>query len=765
MRSATERRNQQQHPMGILCFVVLTCWGLGTPIANARPNVLFLFADDQRPDSIAALGNAVVQTPNLDRLVNRGFVFRNTYCMGSMVGAVCNPSRHMTLSGKALFHYDGSEPRGTFGDVMRRSGFTTWHLSKRGNTARTYHTAFEYSSYLNDFKERESGHHGKTGADRAIQFLTEEWTTERPFFMYLGFTGPHDPRVAAKQWLDLYKRQEIPLPANYRPIHPFDNGEMVVRDERLAEWPRTEEAVREHLHDYYGCISSIDHHVGRIMQTLAQLGELENTIVIYSADHGLALGSHGLFGKQNLYEHSMKAPLIIAGPGIKPGSSEALAYLYDIFPTVVDLVDGEIPTGLDGKSLAPIVRREQAQVRNSVFLAYGKVQRAIRRGDWKLIRYPQVDVTQLFNVRSDPDELDNLSGSPEQVEREHELLVQLGELQARFHDRVGLSFADPTRSAVDEDFFARSVAAADKAKQQRTRKQRFPGEVKRVLFLGDSITHAGGFISLIESTLVSQPGASAPMLINLGLPSETCSGLSEPIHPFPRPNVHERLDRALRDVKPDLVVACYGMNDGIYYPFSSDRFQAFQEGIDRLIQKVKTTGAKLILLTPPPFDPIPLQATGVLKPAGAAEYSWLSVYEKYDEEVLARYAKWVLDQRTRVDLAIDLRTPILEYVAERRKTRPTFALSDDGVHLNAEGHRVLATTILQKWGHREMYEPDAELLSVVTEKSTLLHDSWLSHVGHQRPGMKAGLPLEEAQQKAAGLDRQIAELLGRQRNR
>jgi arylsulfatase A-like enzyme len=705
MRSASKQR---QHAIGILFFTAFACWGLGTQIASARPNVLFLFADDQRPDSIAALGNAVVQTPNLDRLVNRGFVFRNTYCMGSMVGAVCNPSRHMTLSGKALFHYDGSEPRGTFGDVMRKSGFVTWHLSKRGNTARAYHTAFEYSSYLNDFKERESGHHGKTGADRAIQFLTEKWTKDQPFFMYLGFTGPHDPRVAAKQWLDLYKRQEIPLPANYQPIHPFDNGEMVVRDERLAAWPRTEEAVREHLHDYYGCISSIDHHVGRIMQTLTRLGELENTIVVYSADHGLAVGSHGLFGKQNLYEHSMKAPLIIAGPGIKPGGSEALAYLYDIFPTVVDLVDREIPAGLDGKSLAPIVRGEQTQV------------------------------------------------------RERELLAQLGNLQTRFHDPVGLLVAGPSRAAVDDDFFARSVAAANQAAQRRARKQRFPGEAGRVLFLGDSITHAGGYISLIESTLRSQRGARSPTLINLGLPSETCSGLSEPIHPFPRPNVHERLARALRDVKPDLVVACYGMNDGIYYPFSTDRFQAFQEGIDRLIKEVKASGAKLILLTPPPFDPTPLRAKGALKPAGAAEYSWLEVYEKYDKEVLARYAKWVMDQRTRVDLVIDLRTPVLKYVALRRKTRPTFALSDDGVHLNAEGHRILATTILRRWGHREMWEPDAELLRIVTEKSTLLHNSWLSHVGHKRPGMKAGLPLEEARQKAASLDSQIAELVGGQ---
>ena len=132
-----------------------------------------------------------------------------------------------------------------------------------------------------------------------------------------------------------------------------------MRDEKLAPWPRTPDVVRQHLHDYYACITSIDHHIGRILGTLTKTGDLENTLIVFSSDHGLAVGSHGLFGKQSLYEHSMKSPLIFAGPGIPRGRSAALAYLYDIFPTVCDLAGVVVPPSVDGKSLVPVIRRRE----------------------------------------------------------------------------------------------------------------------------------------------------------------------------------------------------------------------------------------------------------------------------------------------------------------------------------------------------------------------------------------------------------------------
>ena len=278
----------------------------------------------------------------------------------------------------------------------------------------------------------------------------------------------------------------------------------------------------------------------------------------------------------------------------------------------------------------------------------------------------------------------------------------------------------------------------------------------RVLFLGDSITHAGHYVTQIEATLRKAHPGTVPDLINLGLPSETCSGLSEPDHPWPRPNVHERLDRALAKTKPDVVFACYGMNDGIYYPLAEERFAAYRRGVDLLIKKVKATGAKLILMTPPAFDPLPLKKKGKLLPAGAKKYSYFAIYEDYDS-ILKHYAMWVMQQHERVDLVVDLHTPVLNYVAQRREADPNFTMSPDGVHVNREGHRVLAVAILTALG----YQPTAagkELLMLVETRQKLLHDSWLSHVGHKRPGVKTGLPLEQAEAKAMELDRQIAEL-------
>jgi len=439
-------------------------------IAQGRdlPNVLFLFTDDQRADTIGALGNDLIQTPNIDRLVDSGFAFRNIYCMGSTSGAVCLPSRHMMHSGMSLFRYDTNKKEGTFGDVMRKAGYETYHQSKRGNTPHTYHTVFEHSSYLNDEKVRTSGHHGRTAADNAIGFLQRTWKKDRPFFLYIGFAGPHDPRVAADTWLSLYKQDAIPLPKNYLAYHPFDNGEMYVRDERLAPWPRTKDIVRKHLHDYYACISSIDHNIGRIIETLRTLGEFDNTIIVFSSDHGLAIGSHGLFGKQNLYEHSMKAPLIFSGPGIPHGESDAFGYLLDIFPTVVDLVGLSPPRNIDGRSLAPVIRGEKKYARDTIFLAYKDVQRAVRKGDWKLIRYPKVDVTQLFNLASDPNEMDNLANDPAHAERVAEMMTLLAAEQKKFDDTAPLTLAHPAPAKVDEAFFKR----APKVKKRTPRRKK-----------------------------------------------------------------------------------------------------------------------------------------------------------------------------------------------------------------------------------------------------------------------------------------------------
>ncbi len=286
----------------------------------------------------------------------------------------------------------------------------------------------------------------------------------------------------------------------------------------------------------------------------------------------------------------------------------------------------------------------------------------------------------------------------------------------------------------------------------------FPLKSRRILFLGDSITAAGEFINMIELQLRLQRGGPIPEFINAGLPSETCTGLSEPDHPFPRPDVHERLERALTAAKPDVVVACYGMNDGIYFPFSEERFKKYQDGIGRLIEKVHASGAKLVLLTPPPFDAMPLKNAGKLLPAGKEKYAWFSAYEGYDD-VIRRYSQWLLEQKGRVELVIDLYTPISAFWAQQRKSDPAFTVAPDGVHCNTVGHRTIAEVVLKAWGIESWTPVSDRMTELVNQKGVTLHNSWLSHIGHKRPGVAAGLPLEEANARATNIDEGLQALI------
>ena len=424
---------------------------------QALPNVLFLFADDMRADSIAALGNPTVKTPNLDTLVKRGFVMRNAYCLGGNSAGVCMPSRNMLLSGNAYFRWKDFAPpnqkqKGNFapGDgpnfplSMKAAGYVTYHHGKKGNTAPLIQAKFDINKDLaNDEDERRGGAPGKIIVDDAITFLHDRPADAKPFFMYLAFGNPHDPRVAGQKYLDQYDRDAIPLPKNYRPVHPFDNGEMTVRDEKLLPWPRTEADVRRTLHEYYATITALDFHIGRLLQSLKELGMLDNTLIVFSADQGIAVGSHGLLGKQNLYDAAMKSPLVFAGPGIPHGESNALLYLLDIYPTVCDLVGAAPPEGIDGVSHRPVITGKRPAIRRELFLSYLSVQRAIRDDRWKLIRYPQVNVTQLFDLQSDPDEMHNLATEPAQSDRVKEMLTRLAEVQPTWGDTAPLTVANP----------------------------------------------------------------------------------------------------------------------------------------------------------------------------------------------------------------------------------------------------------------------------------------------------------------------------------
>ena len=413
----------------------------------ATPNVVFIFADDQRADTIAALGNPVIKTPNLDRLVKRGVAFTRAYMQGGNQGATCVPSRAMLLSGRSLAQIDEKLLKHeTWPHAFGAAGYATFAAGKWHNGPPSLPKAFQQARALfvggmaNPLKAPTSDMlpTGKlTPAKISPKHLCEEATDEtlaflkaqdgkRPFFSYLAFDGPHDPHIVPEGFPVKYDPAAIPLPANFLPQHPFDNGEMVIRDEQLLPWPRPEAEVRSMLADYYRYVSFLDVQVGRILDLIDASPFAANTIVVFSADSGVARGSHGLIGKQNLYEHSLRVPLIVAGPGIAADKrSEAMCYLFDVMPTLGKLCGVSTPQGSNGREFSSVLKDPTRPGRPFLMFGYKSVQKALSDGRWKLIRYPHINRTQLFDLQSDPFETKDLAADPAQAERIKSMLEKL----------------------------------------------------------------------------------------------------------------------------------------------------------------------------------------------------------------------------------------------------------------------------------------------------------------------------------------------------
>jgi arylsulfatase A-like enzyme len=433
-----------------------TAWFIGLMLASficafsvqaqTKPNILFFFADDQRADALGCSGNLYIRTPNIDKLANTGVRFTNGYVMGGHHGAICAPSRAMLMSGKSLFHvYDRLNGVQTMPRYFAENGYVTFGTGKWHNEKAAFEATFQHGKNVflggmsDHFKvpSRDMGTDGLLGeaeykgystdifAEAAIDFLNEysKAGKKNPFFCYVAFTAPHDPRSPRPDYIGMYTDDAVPLPGNFKKLHPFAFDELTVRDENLAPWPRTPEIIQASIADYYALISHLDDKVGEIIETLKKQGLFENTIIVYAADNGLAIGSHGLLGKQNLYEHSTKVPIIISGAGIpKEKVNDALVYLYDLFPTLCAASSLPAPKDIDGKDLLPVIKGEKTGVRNSLFTAYRNTVRAVRTDEWKLIRYPQINYTQLYNLKSDPLEINNLASMPEHKSKVDEMM-------------------------------------------------------------------------------------------------------------------------------------------------------------------------------------------------------------------------------------------------------------------------------------------------------------------------------------------------------
>lgn len=466
--------------------------GLGGRLVAAeerRPNFLFLFTDDQTFASIHALNNPDIITPNLDRLAARSVVFTHCFNQGSWSGAVCICSRAMLNTGQFLYHAQtGINTSPLWGETLAQAGYAAhligkWHngvpSALRGFTSGTSVGAGMYEardSYDRPGKDEPYGewasdptkgghwqprvwdivvdaegkrtaakpyrveqHTSELYADKAIEFLRETVPkSDDPFLLYVAFNAPHDPRQSPRAFLDLYDPAKLRVPPNFLPEHPFDQGDHRIRDEKLAPFPRTERAVQVHRAEYYSIISHFDAQIGRILAALEASGQVANTYVILSSDHGLAVGQHGLMGKQNQYDHSIRMPLLIAGPGLASRRVDRLVYLHSLFATTCELAGMPVPNTVEFPSLAPLLRGEDVVLHDAVFGSYRHFQRMVRTERWKLIVYPMIQRVQFFDLDADPDECHDLSGDPAQAERIAALRARLRALQAEVGDTLDL---------------------------------------------------------------------------------------------------------------------------------------------------------------------------------------------------------------------------------------------------------------------------------------------------------------------------------------
>jgi arylsulfatase A-like enzyme len=442
------------HSLGFLLLIVISSSSI--PVKDAKhlvskPNILFIFTDDQRFNTVRALGNDEVFTPNLDALVKKGTTFSHAYNMGAWHGAVCVASRAMLVSGLSVWKAKQQEidytplaaSNGFWPQQLKLAGYETymtgkWHVNidaaklfdhvSHVRPGMPNQTPAGYNRPLSPqdttwqpWKEEYQGfwkggkHWSEVLADDAISYLKEASQKETPFFMYLAFNAPHDPRQAPKRWVDRYPVDKIKLPASYVDDYAYKT-EMGcgtdLRDEQLAPFPRTSYAVKKNIQEYYASISYMDEQVGRILAALEKSGKLANTYIIFTADHGLAVGHHGLMGKQSMFDHSIRTPLVIAGPNIPKGEKrDQQVYIQDVTATTYELANVEKPAHVYFNSLLPLIRSKSAKSKYpQIYGCYMDLQRMVRTENYKLIVYPKASKVLLFDIKKDPQEMHDLAG-------------------------------------------------------------------------------------------------------------------------------------------------------------------------------------------------------------------------------------------------------------------------------------------------------------------------------------------------------------------
>ncbi|MFI3248512.1 MAG: sulfatase-like hydrolase/transferase [Rikenellaceae bacterium] len=460
-------------------------------VKTPNPDILFLFVDDMTYDGVCAIGNREVITPNMDRIVDQGVCFSNTHNMGGWNGALSMASRTQLMTGKFLWNAFAEQNRDKFDSIIEEQrtwpqvitngGYKSYHTGKwhvsgvdpadiydevevarpgmpndnRNTTGVGYNRPLspEDNSWLPWDKSMggfwEGGKHwSEVQADLIIAYMERNQDSDKPLFMTCAFNAPHDPRQSPEGYTDKYPVEQIAVPKSFQPEHPYMEqmrSGKEVRDEQLAPWPRTEYAVQKHTQEYYAIITHLDEQIGRILEALESSGRADNTLIILTADNGLAMGKHGFLGKQSLYDHSMRVPLVIAGCGLPKGERrDQMVYMQDIVPTMYEVAGVEAPEGTDFNSLIDIAKSKKAKSNYEyIYGAYIDKQRMIKDDRYKLFLINEAQKGYLFDLKSDPDEINNLFDDPKYKSVVERLSQAYLEYEASMNDKYDIKPSFP----------------------------------------------------------------------------------------------------------------------------------------------------------------------------------------------------------------------------------------------------------------------------------------------------------------------------------
>jgi len=460
---------------------VVSSVGSSGVFAADKPNILYIFADDQAFHTIHATGNPEIKTPHLDKLFQSGTRFTHTYNQGGWNGAVCIASRTMLNTGRYVWHALEEEKslkkewvphKKMWAQRMATAGYQTfftgkWHVKADASTvfevARNVRGGMpnqtpegydrpksrddkEWQPWDKKFEGFWKGgtHWSEVVGNDAVDYMQTAAKDERPFFMYLAFNAPHDPRQSPKQFVDMYPVDDIIVPKSFVPEYPYQIGSNTLRDEKLAPFPRTPYSVQVNRQEYYAIITHMDQQIGRILAELESTGQADNTYIFFTADHGLSCGHHGLLGKQNMFDHSMRVPFVIAGPGIDADRDIGRRiYLQDAMATALELAGSTDTDDIEFQSLLPLLKDGSEDVEGTVYGAYMEFQRMLVSGDEKLILYPKTGVSLLYNLTNDPEELHDLSDKEGSQARKQALFQEFLQQQNVVGDTLDVAAAFP----------------------------------------------------------------------------------------------------------------------------------------------------------------------------------------------------------------------------------------------------------------------------------------------------------------------------------